>query len=95
MPQSNSLSSSSTSAPAAAAAHHPHRDKKRRLASLATLRKKLVLRRRRSSKSCDNARVIRDLLQDWTLREIAALSEEYEASAALKDLSVQVCYLLC
>ena len=67
------------------------RDKKRKIASMATL-KKLVLRRRRSSKSCDHARVIRDLLQDWSLRDIAALSEEYDASAALKDLTMQVCY---
>ncbi|KAF2367455.1 BTB/POZ domain [Trinorchestia longiramus] len=102
MPQSSSMGSHNSNAPIAAAvssghsssssSHNPHQhrsDKKRRLASLATLRKKLVLCRRRSSKSCDHARVIRDLLQDWTLREIAALSEEYEASAALKDLSVQ------
>ncbi|KAA0197169.1 hypothetical protein HAZT_HAZT010251 [Hyalella azteca] len=102
MPQSSSMGSHSSN-PAISAAvssghsssssgHNPHQqrsDKKRRLASLATLRKKLVLCRRRSSKSCDHARIIRDLLQDWTLREIAALSEEYEASAALKDLSVQ------
>ena len=84
MPHYNSLANST---PTAASSN---RDKKRRLASLATLRKRLVLRRRRSSKSCDHARVIRDLLQDWTLREIASLAEEYEASAALKDLTVQV-----
>ncbi|KAG0723569.1 BTB/POZ domain-containing protein 7 [Chionoecetes opilio] len=64
--------------------------KKRHLTTLATLRKRLI-RRRRSSKSChDHARVIRDLTQDWAIREVAALYEEYEASNALKDLTVQV-----
>ncbi|XP_066982557.1 BTB/POZ domain-containing protein 7 isoform X2 [Macrobrachium rosenbergii] len=63
-------------------------EKKKKLTSLATLRKRLI-RRRRSSKSCDHARVIRELVSDWTVREVAALWEEYEASAALKDLTVQ------
>ncbi|XP_076037996.1 BTB/POZ domain-containing protein 7 isoform X2 [Oratosquilla oratoria] len=65
-----------------------HCEKKKKLASFATLRKKLI-RRRRSSKCCDHARVIRDLVQDWSVREVTALWEEYEASAALKDLTVQ------
>ncbi|XP_053638043.1 BTB/POZ domain-containing protein 7 isoform X3 [Cherax quadricarinatus] len=63
-------------------------EKKKKLTSLATLRKKLI-RRRRSSKSCDHARVIRELVSDWMVREVTALYEEYEASAALKDLTVQ------
>ncbi|XP_045110710.1 BTB/POZ domain-containing protein 7-like isoform X1 [Portunus trituberculatus] len=63
-------------------------EKKKRLTTLATLRKRLI-RRRRSSKSCDHARVIRELVSDWMVREVAALYEEYEASAALKDLTVQ------
>lgn len=61
------------------------------MTSLATLRKKLI-RRRRSSKSCDHARVIRELVSDWTVQEVTALWEEYEASAALKDLTVQVIF---
>ncbi|RXG51806.1 BTB/POZ domain-containing protein 7 [Armadillidium vulgare] len=63
-------------------------EKKRRLAGLATLRKKLI-RRRRSSKSCDHSRVIRELVSNWSVREVTALWEEYEASTALKDLTVQ------
>ncbi|XP_042235708.1 BTB/POZ domain-containing protein 7-like isoform X3 [Homarus americanus] len=70
------------------AAVFPTPEKKKKLTSLATLRKKLI-RRRRSSKSCDHARVIRELVSDWTVREVTALYEEYEASAALKDLTVQ------
>ncbi|KAK4315569.1 hypothetical protein Pmani_013210 [Petrolisthes manimaculis] len=64
------------------------REKKRKLTSLATLRKKLI-RRRRSSKSCDHTRVVRELVADWAVGEVAALYQEYEASAALKDLTVQ------
>ncbi|CAL4124520.1 unnamed protein product, partial [Meganyctiphanes norvegica] len=67
---------------------HVCREKKKKLTSLATLRKKLI-RRRRSSKSCDHARVLREMVQDWTDRDVSALWEEYEASAALKDLTVQ------
>lgn len=70
------------------------REKKRKLTSLATLRKRLI-RRRRSSKSCDHTRVVRELVADWAVGEVAALYQEYEASAALKDLTVQVYHLLC
>lgn len=63
--------------------------KKLKVGGLATLRKKLM-RRRRSSKACDHGRVIREAVGDWSGIEIAALLDEYEALAALKDLSVQV-----
>uniref|UniRef100_A0A0K8SQ25 BTB domain-containing protein n=1 Tax=Lygus hesperus TaxID=30085 RepID=A0A0K8SQ25_LYGHE len=62
--------------------------KKLKVTGFATLRKKLM-RRRRSSKACDHGRVIREVVNDWSGLEIAALLEEYEALAALKDLSVQ------
>nr|XP_018912412.1 PREDICTED: BTB/POZ domain-containing protein 7 [Bemisia tabaci] len=62
--------------------------KKLKMAGFATLRKKFI-RRRRSSKACDHSRVIRDLISDWTRLEVIALIEEYEALAALKDLSMQ------
>ncbi|BES93865.1 BTB POZ domain-containing protein [Nesidiocoris tenuis] len=67
----------------------PVRERKnRKLTGFATLRKKLM-RRRRSSKACDHGRVIREAVSDWSGLEVAALLEEYEALAALKDLSVQ------
>uniref|UniRef100_A0A224XBH5 Putative btb/poz domain-containing protein 7 isoform x1 n=1 Tax=Panstrongylus lignarius TaxID=156445 RepID=A0A224XBH5_9HEMI len=62
--------------------------KKLKVGGLATLRKKLM-RRRRSSKACDHGRVIREAVADWSSIEVAALLDEYEALAALKDLSVQ------
>jgi len=64
------------------------RERKKRMTGFATLRKKFI-RRRRSSKTCDHVKVIRDLVSDWTPMEISSLLEEYEALAALKDLSVQ------
>ncbi|RZF39979.1 hypothetical protein LSTR_LSTR002382 [Laodelphax striatellus] len=64
------------------------RDRKKIKTGFATLRKKFI-RRRRSSKACDHGRVIRDVVSDWSALEIASLLEEYEALAALKDLSMQ------
>ncbi|KAK6637091.1 hypothetical protein RUM43_010765 [Polyplax serrata] len=64
------------------------RERKKKVAGFATLRKKFI-RRRRSSKTCDHGRVIRELVSDWSPLEIGSLLEEYEALAALKDLSVQ------
>ncbi|GLV45027.1 uncharacterized protein CBL_14400 [Carabus blaptoides fortunei] len=64
------------------------RERKKKTTGFATLRKKFI-RRRRSSKACDHSRVLRELVSDWSPLEIAALLEEYEALAALKDLSVQ------
>lgn len=65
------------------------RDQRRKkVTGFATLRKRFI-RRRRSSKACDHGRVLRDFLSDWSSVELAALLEEYEALAALKDLAVQ------
>ncbi|XP_031617998.1 BTB/POZ domain-containing protein 7 [Contarinia nasturtii] len=65
------------------------RDQRRKkVTGFATLKKKFI-RRRRSSKACDHGRVLRDFLSDWSSIELASLLEEYEALAALKDLSVQ------
>lgn len=62
--------------------------KKLKMTGFATLRKKLI-RKRRSSKASDHGRVIRELIAEWTPLEVSALLEEFEALAALKDLSVQ------
>lgn len=59
-----------------------------RMSGFATLRKKLI-KRRRYSKVCNHGRIIRELISDWSPAEVTALLEEYEALAALKDLSVQ------
>ncbi|XP_017965969.1 BTB/POZ domain-containing protein 7 [Drosophila navojoa] len=68
---------------------HYHRDQRRkRVTGFATLKRKFI-RRRRSSKACDHARVLRDFVSEWTPLELAALCEEFEALAALRDLSVQ------
>lgn len=64
------------------------RERRKRVTGFATLRKKLI-RRRRSSKACDHGRVLRDFVSYWSPIELSALLEEYEALAALKDLSVQ------
>ncbi len=63
------------------------RDKKKKSSKLATLRKKLI-RARRHSKSFDHSRAIRDLTSTWTIRELNALVEEYEASTVLKELAI-------
>lgn len=65
-----------------------HRERKKKMTGFATLRKRFI-RRRRSSKTCDHGRVLRDLVSDWSPHEIGSLLDEYEALAALKDLSVQ------
>ncbi|KAJ8923731.1 hypothetical protein NQ315_010312 [Exocentrus adspersus] len=64
------------------------RERKKKVTGFATLKKKFI-RRRRSSKACDHGRMLRELVADWSALEIAALLEEYEALAALKDLCVQ------
>lgn len=67
---------------------HYHRDQRRkRVTGFATLKRKFI-RRRRSSKACDHARVLREFVSDWAPLELAALCEEFEALAALRDLSV-------
>lgn len=62
--------------------------RRKKVTGFATLKKRFI-RRRRSSKACDHGRVLRDFLSDWSPVELASLLEEYEALAALKDLSVQ------
>lgn len=64
------------------------RERKKKVTGFATLKKKFI-RRRRSSKACDHGRMLRELVSDWSAADIAALLEEYEALAALKDLCVQ------
>nr|CAI5836975.1 unnamed protein product [Callosobruchus analis] len=64
------------------------RERKKKVTGFATLKKKFI-RRRRSSKACDHGRMLRELVADWSPLEVAALLEEYEALAALKDLCVQ------
>lgn len=66
---------------------HFREQRRKRVTGFATLKRKFI-RRRRSSKACDHARVLRDFVSDWTPLELAALCEEYEALAALRDLSV-------
>lgn len=66
---------------------HSREQRRKRVTGFATLKRKFI-RRRRSSKAYDHARILRDFVSDWTPLELAALCEEYEALAALKDLSV-------
>lgn len=63
-------------------------ERRKKVAGFATLKKKLI-RRRRSSKACDHGRVLREFVSNWSPIELSGLLEEYEALAALKDLSVQ------
>ena len=63
------------------------KDKKKKSSKLATLRKKLI-RARRHSRSFDHARAMRELTSTWTIRELNALVEEYEASIVLKELAI-------
>lgn len=65
-----------------------HRDKKKKTSRFATLRKKLT-KVRRQSRSLDHARAMRDLTSSWSIQETSALVEEYEASIALKELTLQ------
>jgi len=61
-------------------------DRKKKSSKLATLRKRLT-RVRRQSRSHDNGRAVRELTASWTVRELHSLNDEYEASAALKELT--------
>ncbi|XP_077998470.1 BTB/POZ domain-containing protein 7-like [Glandiceps talaboti] len=69
-------------------AFQPSKDKKKKSTGFATLRKKLI-RRRKSGKSHDHARVMRELVSGWNVRDLNALVEEYEATHALKELVIQ------
>jgi len=61
-------------------------DDRKKKSKLATLRKRLT-RVRRQSRSHDNGRAVRELTATWTVRELHSLNDEYEASAALKELT--------
>ena len=60
--------------------------RKKKTSKFATLRKKLT-RVRKHSRSTDHGRALRELTSTWTVRELHSLSDEYEASAALKELT--------
>ncbi|XP_062858423.1 BTB/POZ domain-containing protein 7 [Trichomycterus rosablanca] len=63
-------------------------DKKKKGSSLATLKRRFI-KRRKASRSADHARHMRDLLSGCDVRDVAALVEEYEGTAALKELNMQ------
>ncbi|KTF78829.1 hypothetical protein cypCar_00014555 [Cyprinus carpio] len=63
-------------------------DKKKKSSGLATLKRRFI-KRRKSSRSADHARQMRELLSGWDVRDVNALVEEYEGTAALKELSLQ------
>uniref|UniRef100_A0A131YQ70 BTB/POZ domain-containing protein 7 n=1 Tax=Rhipicephalus appendiculatus TaxID=34631 RepID=A0A131YQ70_RHIAP len=66
----------------------PDMGRKKR-APLLTLRKRLARRRWRASKGFDHAQVFNDFLNSagWTVREVAALVHDYEATGALRELT--------
>ncbi|XP_029114244.1 BTB/POZ domain-containing protein 7 [Scleropages formosus] len=63
-------------------------DKKKKSSGLATLKRRFI-KRRKSSRSADHAKQMRELLSGWDVRDANALVEEYEGTAALKELSLQ------
>lgn len=63
------------------------RDKKKKASKFATLRKKLT-RTRRHSRSLDYGKALRDLTASWSLAEVKALIQEYEALVSLKELAL-------
>ncbi|XP_006632633.2 BTB/POZ domain-containing protein 7 [Lepisosteus oculatus] len=68
--------------------HDKPQDKKKKSSGLATLKKKFI-KRRKSSRSADHAKQMRELLSGWDVRDVNALVEEYEGTAALKELNFQ------
>ncbi|XP_039597173.1 BTB/POZ domain-containing protein 7 [Polypterus senegalus] len=68
--------------------HEKPQDKKKKSSGLATLKKKFI-KRRKSSRSADHAKQMRELLLGWDVRDVSALVEEYEGTAALKELNFQ------
>ena len=64
-----------------------HKEKKKRLSKFSTLKKKLV-RTRRHSRSFDHAKVVREYTASWSIRELNALVEEYEALAVEKEIAL-------
>ncbi|KAJ8009243.1 hypothetical protein DPEC_G00086870 [Dallia pectoralis] len=63
-------------------------DRKKKTSGLATLRRRFI-KRRKSSRSADHMRQMRELLSGWDVRDANSLVEEYEGTAALKELSLQ------
>uniref|UniRef100_UPI003AB0403E BTB/POZ domain-containing protein 7-like n=1 Tax=Centroberyx gerrardi TaxID=166262 RepID=UPI003AB0403E len=63
-------------------------DKKKKSSGLATLRRRFI-KRRKSGRSADHGRQMRELLWGWEVRDVGALVEEYEGTAALKELSLR------
>nr|XP_006815499.1 PREDICTED: BTB/POZ domain-containing protein 7-like [Saccoglossus kowalevskii] len=78
--------SSSSSGGAGISMSSSGKDKKKKSAGFATLRKKFI--RRRKSSKYDHARIIRDLVSGWSMRDLNALVEEYEATNVLKELTI-------
>ncbi|XP_061751156.1 BTB/POZ domain-containing protein 7 isoform X2 [Nerophis ophidion] len=68
--------------------HERPADRKKKSLGLATLKRRFI-KRRKSSRSADHARQMRELLSRWDVRDTNALVEEYEGTAALKELSFQ------
>lgn len=68
--------------------HDRPADRKKKSLGLATLKRRFI-KRRKSSRSADHARQMRELLSGWDVRDTNALVEEYEGTAALKELSFQ------
>ncbi|XP_072130796.1 BTB/POZ domain-containing protein 7 isoform X1 [Mobula birostris] len=68
--------------------HEKPQDKKKKSSGLATLKRKFI-KRRKSNRSADHAKQMRELLSGWDVRDVNALVEEYEGTAALKELSLQ------
>ena len=66
------------------------KDRNKKSSKLATLRKRLTHRVRRGGsqgRSHDNGRAVRELTATWTVRELHSLGDEYDATAALKELT--------
>jgi len=76
------------SAPSTAMSRSIDETRKKKVSKFATLmRKKLTSRVRRHSRSTDHGRAVRELTSTWTIRELHSLNDDYEASAALKELT--------
>ena len=63
------------------------KDKKKKASKFATLRRKLI-RVRRHSRSCDYGKPLRDIISLWSVRDISALVNEFEALIALKEIAI-------
>jgi len=68
-------------------ASNPTADKKKKSSKLSTLKKKLS-RVSRHNRCADYSKALRELTSTWSVRELHSLADEYEASAALKELTI-------